>query len=255
MINRNKKFRLLNIDIDDYNLSQFLADFRQGIVVTPNVDHMMKLQRDEAFYWCYKKADYVVLDSRVILYLLRLFGVRLQGVVPGSELLPAYCQHHKDNQDVRLFLLGGMAPVAQRAAENLNLKAGRQMVVGALSPSYGFEKKPEEVTQIINSINSSGANVLVVGVGAPKQEKWLFAHREALPNIQVAMALGAALDFEAETKARAPRWMQKMGLEWLFRFLLEPARMGKRYFVDDLPFFWLLLKQMRGRYQNPFDKK
>lgn len=247
-------YRLLNIDIDDLSMDTFLQQYQKGIVVTPNVDHMMKLQRDAGFYESYRKADYVVLDSRVILYLLRLFGVRMQGVIPGSELLPAFCHYHKDNKQIRMFLLGGMNGVAQTAAQNINHQAGRKLVVDAYSPSMGFEKKPDEKQQIIERINTSKANVLVIGVGAPKQEKWLLQHWSEMPYVKMGMALGAALDFVAGNKKRAPRWMQKLGLEWLFRFILEPSRMGKRYFVDDLPFFWLLLKQMRGRYQNPFDK-
>ena len=248
------KYRLLNIDIDDFSMEAFISQYAEGIVVTPNVDHMMKLQGDAGFYESYRKADYVVLDSRVILYLLRLFGVKLQGVIPGSELLPAFCDYHKDNSQIRMFLLGGIDGVAQDAALNINHQAGRALVVDAYSPSMGFEKKPDEVEQIVKRINKSKATVLVIGVGAPKQEKWLLQHWREMPAIKMGMALGAALDFAAGNKKRAPRWMQKLGLEWLFRFLLEPSRMGKRYFVDDLPFFWLLIKQMRGRYKNPFGK-
>ncbi|MFO7939799.1 MAG: WecB/TagA/CpsF family glycosyltransferase, partial [Bacteroidales bacterium] len=215
MQNSSSKFRLLNIDINDLTMEEFLRRFTEGIVVTPNVDHMMKLQRDVDFYKSYQNADYVVLDSRVILYLLRLFGIRIKGVIPGSELLPAFCNYHKDNKQIRMFLLGGMDGVARTAAKNINHQAGRELVVDAYSPTMGFEKKFDEKEQIIERINKSEANVLVIGVGAPKQEKWLMQHWNLMPHIKMGMALGAALDFEAGNKKRAPRWMQKMGMEWL----------------------------------------
>jgi exopolysaccharide biosynthesis WecB/TagA/CpsF family protein len=92
-------------------------------------------------------------------------------------------------------------------------------------------------------IRQSPANVLVVGVGAPKQEKWIAKYRDQLPSIDIFLAVGAAIDFEAGNKPRAPELISKLGLEWLYRLSTEPRRLWKRYLLDDFPFLWLVVKQ------------
>jgi exopolysaccharide biosynthesis WecB/TagA/CpsF family protein len=127
--------------------------------------------------------------------------------------------------------------------------------VGTYSPSFGFENKEQECLEIIQRINSSGANVLAIGVGAPKQEKWIMKYQNLLTNIKTFLAIGATLDFEAGNKKRAPKWMSQLGLEWLHRLFSEPQRLWKRYLVDDFPIFWLILLQKLNSYKKPFDYK
>lgn len=138
--------------------------------------------------------------------------------------------------------------------EEINKSMGRNIVVGAHSPSYGFEKDEEECNRLIDIVNQSGANVLLVGVGAPKQEKWIAKHRSQMPGIDLFMGLGATIDFEAKTLKRAPLFWQKAGLEWFYRCIKEPKRLFKRYFVDDMMFFYYFGKQLLGLYRNPFEK-
>ena len=149
-------------------------------------------------------------------------------------------------------MLGAAEGIAQKAMVNINRKIGRQIVIGAHSPSFGFERNEEECIELIDIINVSGANVLLIGVGAPKQEKWIVKYRQRMPNIKLFLALGATIDFEAGTLQRAPQVWQKIGLEWLFRFLKEPKRLFRRYFVDDIKFFYFFAKQLLGIYKNPF---
>lgn len=120
--------------------------------------------------------------------------------------------YHKDDPDCRIFLLGAKEGIAAKAMERINEKVGRQIVVGAHSPSFGFEKNEQECMDIIDIVNKSGANVLLVGVGAPKQEKLIMKYRDKMPDIKLFMALGATIDFEAGTLKRAPVIWQK--LEW-----------------------------------------
>ena len=94
--------------------------------------------------------------------------------------------------------------------------------------------------------------MVLVGVGAPKQEKWIMAHRHKMPGVRLWMALGATIDFEAGNVSRAPAWMQKICMEWFYRFLKEPRRMFRRYFIDDVRFFGLFARQLAGKYRNPF---
>ena len=152
-----------------------------------------------------------------------------------------------------MFLLGAAPGVADRARENINAKVGRNLVVAAHSPSFGFEKNEAEGDRIIDLINQSQATVLAVGVGAPKQEKWIHQHRHRLPHVKIFLAIGATIDFEAGAVSRAPRWMSNWGIEWLYRISQQPQRLWRRYFIEDFPFLWLLLQQRLGLYRNPLD--
>lgn len=115
----------------------------------------------------------------------------------------------------------------------------------------GFEYKKKECQRIIDLINQSDATVLAIGLGAPKQEKWIVKYKHQLKNIKTYLAIGATIDFEAGHKPRAPKWMSEIGLEWFYRLMCEPKRLWKRYLVDDLYFFWLILQQKLRLYEPP----
>ncbi|MEL7532291.1 MAG: WecB/TagA/CpsF family glycosyltransferase [Bacteroidota bacterium] len=214
----------------------------------------MKLQKDRSFYEVYQEADYVVCDSRIIqLTAAWATGKAIKAQIAGSDFFPAFCQYHAHNTaEVKIFLLGGTPESVRQAADNINNKAGAQVIVGGYSPPFGFEDTPSENAKIIQLIQQSGATVLAVGVGAPKQEKWIMAHRQQLAGIKLIFAIGATIDFQAGLVQRSPKWISKIGLEWLHRIFQEPGRMLKRYFVDDLPYFYLLWLQKRGKYRNPW---
>ena len=247
------KVRFLNVDLQNITQKDFLRRLTRGVLITPNVDQMVKLQSDRGFYDIVRKAEWVICDSK-ILYLCSLLTKHpLREAIPGSSFFPKFYEYHKNDANCKIFLLGAMDGVAQTAMERINAKVGREMVVGAYSPSYGFEKRQEENEQIYEMINRSGATVVLVGVGCPKQEKWIFAHKDKMPHVDLWMALGATIDFEAGNVKRAPKIFQALYLEWFYRFLQEPRRMFRRYFVDDPKFFWYFLKQLLGVYKNPFE--
>ncbi|MEL6166569.1 MAG: WecB/TagA/CpsF family glycosyltransferase, partial [Cyanobacteria bacterium J06628_3] len=112
----------------------------------------------------------------------------------------------------------------------------------------------QECQKIIELINDSGANVLAIGVGAPKQELWLYQFKSKLKNIKTFLAIGATINFEAGHTKRSPKWMSEIGLEWFYRLWCEPQRLWKRYLFDDIPFFWLVLKQKFRLYKNPWSQ-
>lgn len=247
--------RILNLDLHNWTFDDFLNQLESGVVVTPNIDHFMKLQKDRDFYDCYTQAEHIVCDSRVI-QLISKFLYPGRGVaeqIAGSDLFPAYCQLHKNNTDkVRVFLLGGTETSVQIAKDKINQRAGSTVVVEGYSPPFGFDKSAAELAVIIDKVNASGATVLAVGVGAPKQEKWIYAHKDKMPRVKLFFAIGATIDFQAGAVKRAPRWMVNAGLEWLYRLMQEPGRLAKRYLIDDLPFLWLVVKQKMGMYRNPW---
>ena len=243
---------ILNISVIPITTHQLLKQLDKGALFTPNLDHLVKLQHDRDFYNAYQQAEWVVCDSRILYFSSKLLPAHLPASVSGSSFFTAFYQYHKNDPDCRIFLLGARAGVAQKAQQRINRKAGRNIVVGARSPSFGFENNPDECNAIVQAIRQSHANVLLVGVGAPKQEKWIARYRQQLPSVKLFFALGATIDFEAGTVKRAPKLVQKLALEWLYRFLKEPKRLFKRYFIDDIQFFYYFARQLLGSYRNPF---
>lgn len=225
------------------------------VLVTPNIDHLVKLQTDRDFYDVYRAAEWVVCDSRVLQLCSRLTDRPFREAIPGSSFFTSYYEYHRDDPDCRIFLLGAAEGVAQEAMRRINARMKRNIVVGALSPSYGFENNEEENRHIARSINESGATVVLVGVGAPKQEKWIMAHRHEMPSVRLWMALGATIDFEAGNIKRAPIWMRRLALEWLYRIIQSRSawRAGIwstiRYFSGTLP------AAAQGEIQRPFCRR
>ncbi|GAG30117.1 unnamed protein product, partial [marine sediment metagenome] len=116
------------------------------------------------------------------------------------------------------------------------------IIVGTYSPSFAFENDEDENRKIVEMINKSSPDVLFVGLGPPKQEKWIWRYKDEI-NVPVSIAVGASFDFVAGSVKRAPKWMQKISLEWLFRLCQEPRRLWKRYLVGNIIFIWMVLKE------------
>ncbi|NJM22009.1 MAG: WecB/TagA/CpsF family glycosyltransferase [Richelia sp. RM2_1_2] len=242
------RVKILNLEIDNWSRKELLDNLKSGVIFTPNVDHLIKLQRDPEFFRAYSLGDYKICDSQIIMYASKFLGTPIKEKISGSDLFPAFCNYHKNNEEIKIFLLGAAQGVAYRAQKKINHKIGRMIVVNTYSPPFGFEQNEAECQKIVDIINNSDATVLVIGLGAPKQEKWLYKYKDKLNSIKIFMALGATIDFEAGNVKRAPKWMSEIGLEWLFRLLCEPKRLWKRYLFDDIPFLFLILKQKLNLY-------
>lgn len=243
---------ILNVPIDNCSMLELLEKLKTGgVVFTPNVDHLVKLQKDSEFYHVYQQADYRVCDSQLLFLASRFLGQPLCEKISGSDLFPAFYQHYSKDESIKIFLLGGLGNVAAKAHQSINAKAGREIVVGSYSPSFGFETNETECQKIITLINNSGANVLAVGLGAPKQEKWICQNKPLLEGIKTFFAIGATLDFEAGNLKRAPKWISLAGLEWFYRLVLEPKRLWRRYLVEDTVFFSLVLRQKLSSHHRP----
>ena len=247
------RIKILNVEIDNISQEELLAQLKKGVLVTPNVDDLMKHQRDGEFHEDASKAEYVVCDSKIVLLAAKFLGMPLKEAIPGSSFFPQYCDFHK-NDDTKIFLLGAKEGVGEEAKERINKRVGRKIVVDTYSPPFGFEKDEQECQHIVDLLRSTSANVVLVGLGNPKQTKWIYRYKDQLPNIDVFLALGATIDFEAGNIKRAPKIFQSLALEWFYRLIKEPRRMYRRYLIDDMPFFWLLLKQKLGMYKDPFER-
>jgi N-acetylglucosaminyldiphosphoundecaprenol N-acetyl-beta-D-mannosaminyltransferase len=248
-----EKISLLNTQIDNLTQIELLESLRSGgVVFTPNVAHLVTLQHRPDFYQAYQSADYQICDSQLVRLAAKLLGTPIREKISGSDLFPAFYRYFAQDAGTQIFLLGAAAGIAHRAMTKINQQVGRTIVVAAHSPSFGFERDAAECDRIIELINASGATVLAVGVGAPKQELWIAQHRDRLPQVKTFLAIGATIDFEAGNIQRAPKWMSEVGLEWFYRLAKEPRRLWKRYFGDALPFATLIWQQATHQYQNPW---
>jgi N-acetylglucosaminyldiphosphoundecaprenol N-acetyl-beta-D-mannosaminyltransferase len=243
-----QKVVFLNMAVENISLGDLLMNLKSGVLHTLNIDHLVKLQYDPEFLEAYKAAEYKVCDSQVLVNISRFFGTPLKGRISGSDFLPNFYSYHSHNYNITIFLLGGLEKSAEKARDNINRKVGRNIVVEAHSPSFGFEKNYQECLNIVAKINACQATVLVIGVGAPKQEKWIYSYRSLLPSVKIFLAVGAAIDFEAGIQKRAPKWMSNLGFEWLHRLLCNPNRLWKRYLVDDVSCLGLIIRQKIGLY-------
>lgn len=234
-------------------VAQLNSWIRQGkgkcqYVVTPNVDHIIMLENNTAFRSAYESASLVVADGWPVVFAARMLGVNLPERIPGSELVPRLFESTSSSGvDQKVYLLGALPGVAELAADKIHKQWPAVKVVGWFSPDFGFEKDVEKCREICNSINESGANVLVIGLGAPKQELWIRAYADEL-RVDVALCVGATIDFLAGNKKRAPRWVQCIGMEWLHRMLSEPRRLIGRYMRGLILFPIFFVRELFLRY-------
>lgn len=243
------KFRMkfLNTYVDNVTMNEAVSEIDKIVnitgyhyVVTPNVDHIIKLENDNEFKKVYENADLILTDGKPLIWISRILKNPIKEKVSGSDLFPRICELAAKKK-YKLFLLGAAEGVAEKAANNLMSRYKGLNVVGTFSPDCGFENDSKKINEIINIINKCKPDILAVGFGAPKQEKFIYKYKDSL-KVPMSLAIGASIDFEAGNVKRAPIWMQNFGLEWFYRFLKEPRRMFKRYFVDDLKIIRLIFK-------------
>ena len=214
-------------------------------VVTPNVDHTVMLQESEAFRNVYEDADLILADGWPVVAASRIVGRPLPERVPGSDLVPRLFDSATSERPMTVYLLGAMPGVAEVAAKNIHGKWSNVEVVGLYSPPFGFEKDDAECERILKMVADAKPDVLVVGLGAPKQELWVHKHRDKI-QAKAALCVGATIDFLAGEKSRAPVWIQKIGMEWFHRMVTEPRRLVKRYAKDAWVFPQMVLRELRG---------
>ncbi|MCK9410047.1 MAG: WecB/TagA/CpsF family glycosyltransferase [Bacteriovoracaceae bacterium] len=253
MIHIHKKISVLNIEVDNTDTLSLLQDFRSGCLFTPNIDHFVLLQHHEEFYRAYRSAEYIIMDSQIIYLLWKFIYTPFKERIAGSDFFPKFCEYHRSNEEIRVFILGGFHPVADQVKVMLNGQAGREIVVGSYSPSPEYQLDSTETGEILAMITQSRATVLAVALGTPKQELWINANRRKLPDIQMFMGIGATLDYMAGIQKRAPVWIQRIGMEWCYRLMHNPIRLFSRYLIRDISFFYYLLSASIKKYKNPFE--
>lgn len=233
------RIKFMNTDIDNLTMAETLNEIDKLIqkkncsyVVTPNVDHIVRLEKDEELQKVYKNASLILTDGKPLIWISKWYKTPIKEKISGSDLFPRVCQLAA-NKNYTMYLLGAAEGVADTAAKNLMKKYPGLNIVGTYSPPFGFENNKQEMNKIKTQIQDVHPDILIVGLGCPKQEKFMYYHCKEL-GVPISFGLGASIDFEAGNIKRAPKWMSNHGLEWLYRFSKEPKRLFKRYFVDDL---------------------
>jgi N-acetylglucosaminyldiphosphoundecaprenol N-acetyl-beta-D-mannosaminyltransferase len=209
---------------------------RAHYVCTGNLDHLVIAARDPDFRSVYHEADLVVADGAPIVWLSRIAarGSWLPERVAGSDLFWELARASAE-ANLRLFLLGGSPGSGERAADAVVRRHPGARIAGIYSPPLATFDSEDEQARIRDIVRHAAPDVLLVAFGAPKQEKWIARNKDQL-GVPVSIGVGGSFEMAAGIRRRAPRWIQRLGLEWLYRFAQEPRRLFQRYFVDDLPY-------------------
>ena len=212
-----------------------------GYVVTANVDYLVRAHRDPAFRRLLEGARLRLPDGMGVVYGARMAGTRLRGSITG-RLLPGALARHPGN--LRLGLMGGLPGATEPAAEHLRRLGGDVRV--ATSPPMGFKIGSDPDQAAVRLLAEADPQVLFVGLGSPKQDRWMAAHAADLPRT-VMVGIGQAIDVLGGQQPAAPGWMTRVGLEWAYRLAHDPRRLARRYLWDDPRFFWWMLQARRTR--------
>ncbi len=246
------RMRFMNTEIDNLTMAEALQSIDQMIqhdcgayVVTPNVDHIVQLEKNVELQKAYAQAALILTDGKPLIWISKFYKRPIKEKISGSDLFPELCDLAA-KKGYSMFFLGAAEGVAAIAAKNLQKRYKDLQVCGTYSPPFGFEKDPKEVNKIKTMIRNAKPDILIVALGAPKQEIFMYTHCREL-GVPVSLGLGASLDFAAGNIKRAPRWMADHGLEWLFRITQDPKRMAKRYLVDDRKILGLMFKYRKQR--------
>lgn len=218
-------------------------------IITANANYVREAARDRSVLQAFEDAALVVPDGMPVVWAARISGARVARRITGHDLTEALAQISA-SVGVRIFLLGGAQGVAERAAESLALRHPGMQIAGTYSPPMcGYPVPPDEDRRMLEAVNSSGADALLVALGCPKQDLWIAAHRHDL-RVSIAIGVGCVFDVLAGEVSRAPRWLQSAGMEWVYRLLLEPRRLAVRYARDAAFVAPLLLRSTGSRVAN-----
>ena len=240
------KENLLGVNIRNGKFADFIAEMlslaRSGkstYCCVTSVHGIIESYKDSAFAAIQNDADIVTPDGKPLTWGLRLlYGIR-QAQIAGMEILPALLVESELNQ-IPVFFYGGTEKVLSAGRNYLWQKYPALKIVGMFSPPFRTLSSTEE-QKIINQINESGAKIVFVILGCPKQEKWMASMKGRINALMIG--IGGALHVVIGLQPRAPKWMRNIGLEWFFRLILEPQRLFKRYAIINSVFLFLLIRE------------
>ena len=244
------RFRVLGVGISLIQIPEVVARIETWIserrgchtIAVTGMHGVTEAQHDPWFKKVLNAADLVVPDGMPLVWLARMQGFPLKRRVYGPELMTSFCEQTK-SKGYRNFLYGGDVGVPDELAAVLRKRFPGIVIAGSYSPPFRPLTEAED-NEAVARINESDTDVLWIGLGAPRQERWMHDHRDRL-NVPVVIGVGAAFDLHTRRKKQAPEWMRENGFEWLFRLLQEPRRLWRRYLVYGSKFiFWTGLEHL-----------
>ncbi|HVW66209.1 MAG TPA: WecB/TagA/CpsF family glycosyltransferase [Candidatus Peribacteraceae bacterium] len=220
-------------------LQSMLSSAGQHHVMTPNSEMLVAASHDEAFRSVLQKSDLNIADSQGLVWMSRLIGQSLPERVTGVDTVTDLCASL--SKDHPVFLLGAAPGIAEKTADVLRVRNPHLTIVGTFAGS----PKENDAMEIIRRIADAKPHLLLVAYGAPAQDLWIHEHLAKLPSVRVAMGVGGTFDFIAGTQIRAPKMLQSLGLEWLWRLMREPRRFT-RILNAVVVFPWLAFRYRSG---------
>jgi N-acetylglucosaminyldiphosphoundecaprenol N-acetyl-beta-D-mannosaminyltransferase len=244
----SERITLMGCAIDNLSMEETLQTV-EGFVrtgqphqhVVVNVDKLVKASHDPELRRIINDCALVNVDGMPVVWASRLLGKPLKERVAGVDLFEALMQRAGE-KGWRVFLLGAREEVVSQVAATYQRKYPRLVLAGYRN---GYWKGELEETQVVEQIREARPDLLFVAISSPKKEQFLGRYQAEM-KIPFAMGVGGTFDVAIGRVRRAPLWMQKSGLEWFYRFLQEPRRMFRRYFIEDMAFLWLFIKELRG---------
>lgn len=215
------------------------------VIFAANTEAIVLMSFNQEFQKAYHEAVFVLADGMPLVWFSRLIGEALPERVTGSDLLPELCRM-AEKKSLKVFFLGGTEDVTPKAIDNLLKRFPSLNVVGFATPWIDLSYNEEIHSDLFETINQSGADIVFIGFGAPKQEVWIARNRNRLKT-GIILTVGGTFDFLAGKTVRAPLWMQKSGLEWFWRLLHEPKRLWRRYLIGNTRFCQLAFKEWKKR--------
>ncbi len=239
--------KFMNTYIDNITLEEAVAHIEKcilqrkiGYVITPNTDQIVRMEKDDYFRTICEQSELLLVDGHPLMWISRFYKRPFKEKICGSDLVPVLCRLAAQ-KGYSVFLLGAAPGVALKAAKRLQQDYPGLKVAGVYSPPPGFEKDPEEMRRINMILKESHADMLFVGMGVPKQDIFIYENKD-IYRIPMSFSVGGTIDFLAGEQKRAPKWVSRIGMEWLYRLLHDPRRLFKRYLIDDIGIFRLVLK-------------
>ncbi|WP_025823293.1 WecB/TagA/CpsF family glycosyltransferase [Shewanella marina] len=253
LLSRRPYFKLFGLTIRNTNMSQMLNELildslsnkPTQLYAFVNTDCMNKIYGDEHYLNTLQQFKHIFADGLGMRLACNKLGIQLQDNINGTDMFPRLCQLAA-KRDAKIFLLGAKPEVARHCATNMQAQYPELQIVGC---QHGYFEK-HQTTQVIDKINASGANILLVAMGAPQQELWLAKHQRQL-SVSCAIGVGGLFDFYANNVSRAPLWLRQIGMEWTWRLAQEPMRMWRRYILGNPLFLWRILKLKHTEKNKP----
>lgn len=244
------RFSTLSLKETILHIVKMAVSKKSAYVCVSNVHMVVEATKDAAFTPILQNADLAVLDGMPLVWSMKLLnGIKAERIA-GMHLMDGILQEARVNKDLAIYLYGSKTAVLKTAKQYILNNYRNVKIVGYHAPPYIALTASEEL-KVIEKINSTGANLIFVALGCPKQEKWMANMKGKIPAVMVG--IGIALEVLTRQQARTPLWMEASGLEWFFRLLKEPRRLFKRYLITNSYYLLLFLKTLSRKVAKRFN--